>query len=198
MITSFNFRHGVNTHNQTYAKRAQNAASTFNNTLSEKATEQVADTRSVQESRQPKSLFAAGCFVTDSAISVFKADCWSVENPIYRVVGHDRGQKFDLVINANEVNPSSASFAEMSALQSHLLQQGKISSVVPFFVRSRADDGSLIPGAENFSFLHSRLNFVEHFKEMYLRNTSNPWREHANNIGRLLQALDSILDARRS
>ena len=58
--------------------------------------------------------------------SVFKSENFTPENPIMLVKGTNTdGQRFEVEINANDVNPRNASFIELMALDGYFASKGQ-------------------------------------------------------------------------
>jgi len=58
--------------------------------------------------------------------SVFKHESHSPDNPVYLVKGTDvNGDKYEMVVNINDVNPRKAHFIELMALDGHFASKGQ-------------------------------------------------------------------------
>ena len=134
--------------------------------------------------------------------SVFKADDFSANNPIMRVVGTDTdGTPFEEFININNVDPRSASFIELFALDGYNAANGnptKIASSAAAGLQSQniANGGCGVNWGEAISAF-TRLNMlapVIHLMQlqqqhgnfdafMHLQNITDAMNRHISRIG---------------
>ncbi len=88
------------------------------------------------------ALFSMASFVTGESVNVYKAEGFSEKNPVYLVKGIDgKGVEYEKTINANEVNPNSCSFLELSVLNVHAGKAGTDSFMQMSMIHARIKDG---------------------------------------------------------
>lgn len=88
------------------------------------------------------ALFSMASFVTGESVNVYKAEGFSETNPVYLVKGIDsKGNEYEKTINADEVNPNSCSFLELSVLNVHAGKSGKDSFMQMAMVHARVGEG---------------------------------------------------------
>jgi hypothetical protein len=128
-------------------------------------------------------IFAMG--TKDGSWVVTKAKDYSEENPTYVVSGKYKGESYETVVNANDVNPGDASSIEMSALMAHLKEKGVIDSVElhPYFVDQ---DNNLTERG-----LFEKFDWIPSFTDMYEKNLKNSNYPVMLNIGKILSALNA-------
>lgn len=77
-----------------------------------------------------------------NSFSIYKGEGYSSNEPWMYVNGIDeKGNEYEEKINAKEVNPNDASFVEIMALNSYLVDEGTLKTEsLGFFPRENADD----------------------------------------------------------
>jgi len=125
---------GSNMVNSAFQKRRvpkqENVASNFQNTFNGIHTLVMGGLRS-------RGLNDGGC------VTVYKAEEYSAENPIMRVVTRSAdGQKQEQLIDPTKVNPTSATENEMSALIAYLVDEKKLDSASALGVGAGAAKGT--------------------------------------------------------
>lgn len=124
------------------------------------------------------ALFSMASFVTGESVNVYKADDFSEDNPVYLVKGLDsEGNEYEQMINANEVNPNSCSFLELSVLNVHAGKKGMDSFFQMSIVHGRGGEKSFF---ENVNYNEAVQQTLKDYKTMkawdsYLR-CNNWWQ----------------------
>lgn len=125
------------------------------------------------------ALFSMASFVTGESVNVYKAEDYSEDNPVYLVKGLDsKGNEYEQTINANEVNPNSCTYLELSVLNVHAGKKG----VDSFFQMSIAHDkGGSKSFFDNVNYNEAVQQSLKDYKTMkawdsYLK-CNNWWQE---------------------
>ena len=147
----------------TFMVRPQNTAVTAPNTA-----------RSTREQGvsmlDPSALKSISVRVPDGgwiSASVTKHENHSERNPLFIVRGTDiNGDRFEAVVNINDVNPRSASFVEMVALDGHFVTQGRPVGA------ARSAIGALGAGAGVYN-VFTVFDFLPPLEEMMIFHRSN-------------------------
>jgi hypothetical protein len=75
------------------------------------------------------ALFSVGNTFTGTTINVFRVDDFNEGDPVYIVKGIHNGQNYEIVVNIHDLIPNNASEIEITALLTHLREDGIIDEV---------------------------------------------------------------------
>jgi hypothetical protein len=133
-----------------------------------------------------EALFCVGNAFTGTSINVYRADEFNENDPTYIVKGIHNDKDYEIFINIFDSNPCSASEIEITALLTHLRENGIIDEVARP-VRFWDENDNFASSYPPFE----KANYVQLFNDCYRQNLKNrnPYIEHILNLEKIVSAL---------